>query len=203
MKQVLLLFAGIAITGTAAAQALSEHGLAAFSNSYSAEAGKDYSKAISALQPVYNENFYEVNLRLGWLSYENKDYDGATKYYRQAVKLRPASIEALFGLVNPDAALKNWAEVFTSYQKILTLDPQNSLANYRIALMYYYRKEFAAAEKCLQKVVDHYPFDYDSILLMAQVKLAQGKLAESKSYYQRALIYNPSNSEIKSVLSKL
>ena len=181
----------------------SDAAISAFSASYAAEAAKDYPKAITELQAVYNDDFYEANLRLGWLHYQKKEYALSQKYYRQAMKNRPDSVEAMFGFVNPAAAVQNWADVFTTYQKILAADPANTVANYRIALMYYYRKEWAAATRHLQMVIDHYPFDYDSILLMAQVKLAEGKLAESKAYYQRALLYNPSNDAIKSVIGKM
>lgn len=203
MKTLLpLLF--LLLSGTGAfAQDVSQPVLNAFSASYTAEASKDYAKAIAALTPVYNQNSYEMNLRLGWLEYLSKDYTSSARYYRQAIKLKPSSIEAMLGLVNPLAAQQTWADVFATYQKILSIDPNHSLVNYRIALMYYYRKEFASAEKHLARVIDHYPFDYDIVLLSAQVKLALGKLGESKALYQRALLYNPNNQEIKNVLSKL
>lgn len=177
--------------------------ISAFSASYAAEKAGDYAKAIETIQSVHRDDFYESNLRMGWLHYNKKEYTASVRYYRQAIKLRPASIEGLMGFVNPAAALQLWADVFSAYQSVLRLDPSHSLANYRIALMYYYRKEWAAASKHLQTVIEHYPFDYDSILLMAQVKLAEGKVVESKRFYERALLYNPSNDAIKKVLEKL
>lgn len=202
-RRFCLLFVSIMLSLQAGGQQLSDETFAAFKASYAAELVKDYGKAISELMSAYNENFYEINLRLGWLYYQKKEYEASQKYYRQAMKIRPKSIEAMFGFIYPAAAQTAWVEVYTTYQKILSIDPNNSVANYRIALMYYYRKEFGSAEKHLEKVIEHYPFDFDSILLMAQVKLAAGKLAESKSYYQRALLYNPSNDAIKAVMSKL
>ena len=196
----LLLFLSI---GNARAQDINSAVVAAFSASYSAETAKDYDKAISSVKSVYSENFYEANLRLGWLCYLKKDYMQAQTYYRLAMRIRPASVEAMFGFINPAAAALNWTDVFSTYQKILAIDPNSSLANYRIALMYYYRKDFASAEKHLQRIWEHYPFDYDTLLLMAQVKLAAGKLSESKQFYQRALLYNPANEEIRKVLSRL
>lgn len=193
----------IALLSMKASAQFNDQLVSAFSASYSSESAKDYGKAIADIKTVYSDQSYETNLRLGWLYYQKKDYNEAQKYYRQAIKLRPKSIEAMFGFINPAAALQNWAEVFSMYQKILTLDPRNSVANYRLALMYYYRKEFTSAEKQLQQVIEHYPFDYDIVLLFAQTKLALGKMGESKSYYQRALLYSPSNSEIKAVLNKL
>jgi tetratricopeptide (TPR) repeat protein len=184
-------------------QDINDKMLSAFSASYSAEITKDYSKAIESLKSVYNENSYETNLRLGWLCYQKKDNTESERYYKQALKLKPGSVEAMFGLVSPCSAQDKWPEVLEIYQQILKIDPVNSVANYRIALMYYYKKEFARAESHLAIVVDHYPFDYDALVLMGQVKLAMGKLTESKAYYQRALLYSPSNDEIKKIISKL
>ena len=203
MKRFILLFFIGSISIQSYAQDISESVITAFSQSYTAETSKEYDKAIGYVKAVYNENVYEINLRLGWLYFSKKDYTQASNYYKQAMKVRPSSIEAMLGFVNAAAALQKWEEVFSVYQKILVLDPNNSLVNYRIALMYYYRKDYVSADKHLQRVVERYPFDYDSLLLMAQVKLAGGKLTESKNYYQRALLYNPSNDEIKKVLNKL
>ncbi len=203
MKKVILLFSIVTISYQSFAQEISEAVITAFSQSYTAETSKEYDKAIGYVKAVYDVNVYEMNLRLGWLYFSKKDYTQATNYYKLAMKLKPNSIEAMLGFVNAAASLQKWEEIFAVYQKILVLDPNNSLVNYRIALMYYYRKDYPNAEKHLQRVCERYPFDYDSVLLMAQVKLASGKLTESKSYYQRALLYNPSNDEIKKVLSKL
>jgi len=41
----------------------------AFSKSYEFEAKGNYTEAISALKTVYQEDSYETNLRLGWLTY--------------------------------------------------------------------------------------------------------------------------------------
>lgn len=204
MRRFLPLFLIVLLTGAqCSAQAITDAAIGAFTASYASETAKDYNKAINDLKGIYNERFYEANIRMGWLHYLKKDYELAQRYYRLAIKTRPGSIEALTGLVAPAAAAQNWTEVFATYQRILALDPNHSLTNYRIALMYYYRKEFAQAEKHLQRIVERYPFDYDIVLLTAQVKLALGKLGESKTYYQRALLYNPSNTDIRTVLSKL
>ena len=61
----------------------------AFSESYSQEYAKKYSDAISVLTVVYKEDSYEVNLRLGWLTYLNKNYNLSLSYYQKAVSLKP------------------------------------------------------------------------------------------------------------------
>jgi len=95
----------------------------AFKDSYVYEGQGDYESAIKALKNVYDLNNYEVNLRLGWLTYLNKQYDESIKYYEIANNLMPLSIEAKFGLVNPYAAQEKWGKVEEIYQNILKLDP--------------------------------------------------------------------------------
>jgi len=205
MKKLTLIIAGILTMSFAQAQEISERQTSAFEASYTAEAAKDYDKAISLLKApgIYNERLYEINLRLGWLYYEKKDYSNSEVYYKVASIDNPGSIEALLGFIYPTSAVENWAAVFETYQKILTIDPNHSLVNYRIALMYFYRKDYTNTEKHLKKVLDHYPFDFDCLLLMAQTKVASGKIFEAKTYYQRAQLYSPTNEEIKKALGKL
>jgi tetratricopeptide (TPR) repeat protein len=205
MTKLILIIAAILATTITNAQEISEQQTTAFETSYTAEATKNYDNAIAVLKApgIYNERSYETNLRLGWLYYEKADNANAQVYYKLACIANANSIEALLGYVYPLVAVQNWAAVFETYQKILTLDPNHSLVNYRIALMYFYKKDYANTEKHVKKVLDHYPFDYDCLVLMAQTKVATGKLSEAKTCYLHAQLYNPTNEDIKKALSKL
>lgn len=203
MRKLFLSLCLSTVTLGAVAQSIDSKTIFAFENSYKAENNKHYDQAIQDLKGVYQEQSYEINLRLGWLYYSKKDYAQSVKYYQAAIKNQPSSIEAMLGLVNPEAAMENWNSVLETYKKILTIDPNNSTANYRIALMYFYRKDFASAQTHLNKVLNLYPFDYSSMLLMAQTKIAAGKLTEGKQWYEKVLLYNPGDTAIKTVLSRL
>lgn len=174
----------------------------AFSKSYAFEYETQYSKAISVLLDL-NIDTYQINLRLGWLNYLNKDYVKSETFYRKAVSIEPASVEARFGLVLPMSALGNWNPVLSVYLDIIKYDPNNSTANYRIATIYYNRKEFGNASTYVGKVLRLYPFDYDSNLLLGKILMAQGKNVEAKKYLGKALEYNPSSDEVKAELKKL
>lgn len=198
-----LIVIAIALSFQTQAQNVSDALVIAFTESYKQEAAKDYDKAIKALKVNGSDNLYEANARLGWLYYSKKDYMQSSKAYQAAMNLKPKSVEAALGYVNAEAALQNWDNVFEAYKKILGIDPNNTTANYRIALMYFYRKDYVNAQIHLNRVLDLYPFDYDSMLLMAQTKAAAGKLTEAKAWYEKVLLYNPSDNSIKKVLSKL
>lgn len=174
----------------------------AFSKSYAFEYNSEYSKAITALTELNTDN-YQVNLRLGWLYYLSKDYVKSEANYKKAVAHEPASIEARFGQVLPMSALGNWNNVLSVYLEVLKLDPNNTIANYRTASIYFNRKDYSNAAAYIAKVIKLYPFDYDSNLLNGKILQAQGKNTEAKKYYIRALEYNPQSEEASTALKKL
>ena len=173
----------------------------AFSKSYVFEYNSEYSKAIAVLTELNSES-YQVNLRLGWLYYLNKDYVKSEAHYRKAVNSEPSSVEARFGLVLPMSALGNWNNVLAVYLEVLKLDPNNSIANYRTASIFYTRKDYVNATAYIVKVIRLYPFDYDSNLLYGQILQAQNKIAEAKKHFEKALQYNPQSKEAAEGLKK-
>lgn len=174
----------------------------AFSKSYLYEYDAQYAKAIKSLQDLNVDN-YEINLRLGWLFYLSKDYLKSENYYKKAVAHETGSIEARFGLVLPLSALGNWNNVLSLYLEILKQDPNNSIANYRTASIYYTRKDYGNTANYILKVIKMYPFDFDSNLLYGKNLYAQGKNSEAKKYIEKALEYNPQSEEARAIFKKL
>jgi len=176
---------------------------AAFTSSYDYENKVEYQKAIEELIAVYDATSYEINLRLGWLYYLNSDYVKSQNYYKKCIALQVNSIEAMLGYVYPTSALENWDDVLKTYLQILTIDSKNSVVNYRVALMYYYRSEFKTALTYIKKVLELYPFDYDANVLTAQISVSLGEITNAKKYYTVELHYYPSSEEVITALSKL
>lgn len=165
----------------------------AFSQSYQYESKADYTKAISSIKSLYDEKSYEINLRLGWLHYEAGLFTEAQAYYQKAIDLMPYSIEAKLGYVYPASALGNWEQVITQYKKILETDPQNSTANYRLGLIYYGKKDYQAAYKHFEKVVNLYPFGYDALIMFAWTNYFLGKTKEAKVLFNKVLLVSPAD----------
>jgi len=162
-----------------------------FSQSYKLETDGEYSKAINLLKGIYDEDSYEINVRLGWLSYLSGNFSEALPYYRKCIQLRPLSIEARLGLALPLSQMGNWTEVETVYKQILEMDPQNSWVNYRMGMIYYGREDYSTAEKYFELVVNHYPFDYDSVIMLAWTNFKLGKFREAKVLFNKALLMSP------------
>ena len=136
---------------------------AAFSKSYEKEKEGDFSASMDVLKKVYEESSYEMNLRLGWLNYNAGLFEEAIIFYNKALDLKPYSEEAKFGLILPKAAVGKWNEVIDLYNAILKINPQNTVALYRLGLVYYGRKDYVNAYPNFKKVVDLYPFGYDGL----------------------------------------
>lgn len=165
----------------------------AFLESYTFEDKGDYAGAIDLLKQHYpdNKDMYEINLRLGWLSYLSGNFTESTSYYAKAVELKPLSVEARFGYIYPASSLGNWEQVKNQYEKILEIDPQNTRANYYLGMIYYGREDYQSAYKYFEKVVNLYPFDYDGLLMLAWTNLKLGKTREAKVLFQKCLLNQP------------
>jgi len=165
--------------------------LEAFTKSQEYEGRGNFNEAIATMKKIYQEDSYETNLRLGWLTNLAGQFTESSSYYQKAINLKPYAIEPKFGFVYPASALGNWDQVIKQYNEILTIDPQNTLANYRMGSIYYGRKDYARAEKYLEKVINLYPFDYDSMLLYAWTNYKLGKLREAQVMFNKVLLNKP------------
>lgn len=163
----------------------------AFSHSYTREEEGDFTGSINALEKIYDESSYEINLRLGWLYYNAGLFDESTKFYSKAHQLLPYSEEARFGLILPKSALGQWDEVVKLYQEILDINPKNTKAMYGLGVIYYSRKDYNKAYFLFKKVVDLYPFGYDGLLMLAWTHYFQGNYNRAKVLFYKVKLNNP------------
>lgn len=163
----------------------------AFQKSYIQEATGDNTGAINSLKEVYDEKAYEVNIRLGWLTYLSGSFTESKAYYNKAVSLMPYSIEAKLGLVYPLSAMGSWSEVITQYENILGIAPNYSMVMHRLGLIYYGRNDFENAKKYFEKVVNLWPFDYDALTMLGWTYFRQNNTREARVLFQKALLNTP------------
>jgi tetratricopeptide (TPR) repeat protein len=163
----------------------------AFQQSYIQEATGEVAAAINSLKGVYNEKSYEINLRLGWLSYQAGSFTESMAYYNKAIDLMPYAIEPRFGIVYPGAAMGNWAMVMKQYEKILEISPNNSIAMHRLGLIYYGKEDYETARKYFEKVANLYPFDYDALTMLGWSYFKLNNFREAKVLFQKALLHTP------------
>lgn len=163
----------------------------AFKLSYEAEGKEEYAKGINELMNVYNEDSYEINLRLGWLNYLLSQHVNSEKYYQKAIKLKPFAIEPKLGLTYPVYATGNTQTLIELYDEILEIAPSNTTALYKLGLVYFYQKKYEEAEKYFSKIVNLYPFNYDALMMLANTSYHLKKFREAKVLYHKVLLYSP------------
>src|SRR5450759_1594124 len=148
-----------------------------FRESYLKEKSGKYAEAVTPLKAFYDANSYEINLRLGWLTYLQGQFTESLGYYNKAIELMPYAIEPRFGVVLPASSLGNWDMVIAQYNKILTIDPNNTVTLYRSGLISYDKKDYKQAYQYFEKVVNLYPFDYQSVLMLAWTNYKLGTVS--------------------------
>jgi tetratricopeptide (TPR) repeat protein len=172
----------------------------AFKKSYESEYQLKYSKAIEDLQGIYDVNSYELNLRLGWLSYKNNKHVESVSYYKKAITKMPNSVEARLGLTYPLSAMEKWDLVIEQYKAVIKVDNGNTTANYNLALIYYNKGEYGSSWKYMQSYLLLHPFDFDGNSLAGWIKYSVGKKSEAFAFFKKALLVRPYDTSFNKVL---
>jgi len=177
--------------------------MAAFADSYKSELNGNYVMSVSEIKSVYQADNYSINARLGWLLFLAKQYTESVNYYDKAIKLKPYGIEARFGMIKALNALESWDKVKEQYEAILKIDSQNTTSLYWLGVLLYNRKEYDSAGKNFEKIVNLFPMDYGSIIMLAWTRLYQGKKSDAKVLFNQALLLSPNDSSATSGLNQL
>jgi len=202
VKKLLFVAAIVLMVSTVKAQNINDL-QSSFSKSYIAENQDNYGAAINEMKSIYREDDYISNIRLGWLNYLAKQYGEAISFYKKAIALKPYAIEARLGCIKPLSAIENWEKVKEQYQEILKIDPQNTTSNYWLGVIYYNRKDYKMATNLFEKVVNLYPLDYDSVIMLAWSKLFNSNHADAKLLFEQALIIRPNDDSATSGLHQI
>lgn len=176
---------------------------AAFAESYKAELSSNYVISVSEIKSVYQADNYSMNARLGWLLFLSKQYTESIKYYEKAIKLKPYAIETRFGMIKDFNALESWDKVKEQYEAILKIDGQNTTSLYWLGVLLYNRKDYDNAAKNFEKIVNLYPMDYGSVIMLAWTKLYQGKKTDAMVLFNQALLLSPNDASANSGLNQI
>jgi len=175
----------------------------AFAESYKSELSGNYVQSVSEVRAVYQSGNYSINARLGWLLFLAKQYTESVNYYDKAIKLKPYAIEVRFGMIKALNALESWDKVKEQYEAILKIDSQNTTSLYWLGVLLYNRKDFDNAARNFEKIVNLYPMDYGSVIMLAWTRLYQGKSADARVLFNQALLLSPNDSSALSGLNQL
>jgi len=138
-----------------------------------------------------------------------KKNDLARKEYVDAVREQPKSAKAHYFLGGFLMNEKNWDGSMHEYEMVLQLDPKFAPVLFRIG-QHAARSatNYARGEQALREYLTHKPADNEPSLSAAwywlgQVQEKQGKKAEAKQSYSKALELAPSSTEVKDALKRV
>jgi tetratricopeptide (TPR) repeat protein len=175
--------------------------ITAFSKSYEYETLKNYNLAINSINGVYSETSYEINLRLGWLHFLNLNYKESIAYYQKAIAIMPAATEPKWGILNPYAKNEDASNIEKTYLSILKVDSKNASANYKLGLIYFYKKDYINAKKHFDVVLNQTPFNYNYLIISAWTNYYLGNKKEASVLFNKTLLYNPKDNSALEGLS--
>lgn len=187
----IFIFLGITVTSRTG-----DDKVKSFNESIRFENEGKYEQAISTLTKIYSANKEDhlINIRLGWLYYQKKDYTKSKEYYRNSIKLNTASIEAKLGLTLPLSALNEWDEIKKLYLDIINLDSKNYTANLRLGQIYLANADYTNAKKHLEVAYKHYPSSYEPNLSLGYTYFYLGDMNNAKKLLTQALMLKENDS---------
>ncbi len=172
-------------------------------NSFNAEEGGDYDKALEYTTRIVKNagDYYLPNLRMGWLHYLKHDYATAIVYYRKASQLSPGGVSALKGIMNCAKGMGDSDEEIRAAKTMLLLDPMNYQANLRLAALNYEEGNFGTASSYFRKLLALYPEDLQVANGLAWCYLKEGLKKEAAALFRNILVVSPNYLEAKTGLA--
>lgn len=200
-KTILLVLAWLAIGGTWSRA--EESVTTAWKASLEAEAQTDYAAALKPLTALGNgtaTNYY-LQVRLGWLHYNAKNYTESIAAYGKASRLMPFAIEPLLGLLLAQQAAGKTDDALRTAQVALHEDPNNYTALSHTAWLLYLKHDYRAAATTYRKLVALYPTDTEMLLGLGYALKFTGDTKEAAQCFRTVLFLNPSNDRAKEALT--
>jgi len=175
-----------------------------YSESYKFEKNQNYKDSIRVLLPIYKKypKGYTIILRLAWLSYLNKKYSDAIKYYKKANKISIYSLEPKLGLTLVYLHIEKYIKVEEICGIILKTDYYNYYANLRLIYSLNYQKKYKDSYKIIIKMLTIYPTNVKLLVELGKNYYAQKQFEKAFKTFYDVLILDPVNVTAKSYLFK-
>lgn len=128
--------------------------------------------------------------KIGVHYYKKEDYETASKFFEQQVKIDSTDKEGHFNLGMAYKEIGKQSEAIQSFFKALTIDTTLSMGYYFIGDLFYQQNQFHKAIPFLERYRKDYPKDPKIPPKLMKAYLAIGNLEKSSFYFQ---LYNPPN----------
>ena len=155
------------------------------------------------IRPRSHAENFERLMASGRGSFEKGDSTNAVRYYQQAVKLAPESLDAHLNLANALLLAGRSESAVEECQRAIDLDPNDPAAYYVMGCAYLRQNQ---AEKAVQAFQQSQKIDPSVDALSFQLGLAQeraGRLADAIQQFETLLQFQPDHPSAHYQLSRL
>ncbi len=168
--------------------------------SYQLEAKANYQQAASKLSSLLESNNEYAILRYAYLNYMQGEFNDAIHYYKKAIELNPASIDAKLGITLPLMAQKRWRQVKLYTHQVLTLSHWNYTAHVRLMIAEEGQRQWTTLAGHAAQLSKAYPSDTTALVYLARAYAWQDNKADAKKIYNDVLIRVPGHYEATAYL---
>jgi len=187
---------GCTIGGVSSARAqIDEVTARAYEKSRQQEAVGAYAAAVAAMQSATpdSQQTYPFAVRMGWLMFQAGNHEASIGFFRRALSLGPASIEARMQMMLPLMAAKRFADAETIAAEVLQVDRHNLAVRTRLAKIQYGTSHFSEAAATFHDILVDYPADVDVAAGYAWALLKMNRTEEAYGVFRNVLTVAPSN----------
>lgn len=149
------------------------------------EANSNFQTAIEQ-----DPDYYEAYIELALHNFRDKFFL-SKQYYTSALRVRPNSVEALYGLGFIYQSEGKYEKAQNYYQEVLKTDSNNLDALYNLSVVFYGKERMDSSVIYIEKVLTIAPNKAEAIALKAWCKKSEGKNAEAKELFLKALQISP------------
>ena len=136
-----------------------------------------------------------VHVLLGDVYRDRQNFEAAEAEYRKALELKPRDVAAHMGLAATFHRAFRLDEALPEVKTVLELAPQDPEANYMMADILVYRREFAQAEPYAKAALHGDPPRLPRVhALLGKIYASQGRTAEAIAELQQAITDDPDGS---------
>jgi protein O-mannosyl-transferase len=142
------------------------------------------------------KNNYVASLNLGVWYAKNGQVDESSRYYDDAVRMRPDDATALYDAANASAKLGRWDEAIDEYRRSLQVSPRQPDALNNLGFALARTGQLSEAAECFETVLKLQPNAADAHNNLATVFSMQGDFKSAAAQFSVAQQLSPGNARI-------
>ncbi|MFH0975856.1 MAG: tetratricopeptide repeat protein [Spirochaetota bacterium] len=152
----------------------------------------DHFRAILSFKNALKQNpkYKQAILGLGKSYVKTEAFEEAIGLFSDVLKLDKDNIDAINGLGFTMTELGKYNDALAYFNTSLKLSEGNTDAKYGIAYIYFLMDRNIWAKRQLDNIFKSNPYHYESLLLMANIKIREKRDEEAKSYVRKAIDAN-------------